>query len=129
MKNNRVIVLALAMGVLLVSRPVLAHHSSAAFDVEHMVTLKGTVTNFEWSNPHVFIYLDVKDDKGNVEPWRVEANSPNMLTRVGWNKEMIKPGNQLAVYGSLAKNGKKIMRLHSVTLANGQELDGEGFKQ
>src|SRR5712672_4857276 len=121
MKNNRVIVLALAMGVLLVSRPVPAHHSSAAFDVEHMVTLKGTVTNFEWSNPHVFIYLDVKDDKGNVEPWRVEANSPNMLTRVGWKKEMIKEGDQLAVTGFLAKTGRKIMRLHSLTLANGQQ--------
>jgi hypothetical protein len=116
------------MGVLAVSRPVFAHHSGAAFDTEHMVTLNGTVTNFEWTNPHVFIYLDVKDDKGNVEQWRVEANSPNMLTRVGWNREMIKPGNQLAVTGSLAKNTKKIMRLHSLMLANGQEFDGEGFK-
>lgn len=129
MKNKRVFAFASAMVALVISRPVPAHHSSAAFDVEHMVTMKGTVTNFEWSNPHVFIYLDVKDDKGNVEQWRVEANSPNMLTRVGWNREMIKPGIQLAVTGSPAKNGKKIVRLHSATLANGQELDGEGFKQ
>ncbi len=116
------------MGVLLISLPLFAHHSGSAFDLEHPVTLKGTVTNFEWSNPHVFIALDVKDDKGNVEPWRVEANSPNMLTRVGWKKEMIKEGDQLAVTGFLAKTGRKIMRLHSVTLANGQEFDGEGFK-
>src|SRR5260370_38748481 len=94
MKNNRVIKITLAIVALLISRPVFAHHSGAAFDMDHMVTLKGTVTNFEWSNPHVFIYLDVKDDKGNVEPWRIEANSPNMLTRVGWNREMIKPGIQ-----------------------------------
>src|SRR5260370_25882324 len=104
----RVISATLAVGALLVSRPVPAHHSSAAFDVEHMVTLKGIVTNFEWSNPHVFIYLVVKDDKGNDEPWRVEANSPNMLTRIDWNREIIKAGNQLAVYGSHAKNGSNI---------------------
>jgi hypothetical protein len=128
MKISRVIALALTMNVLLVSRPARAHHSSSAYDVEHMVTMKGTVANFEWSNPHVFIYLEVKDDKGNTEQWRVEANSPNMLTRVGWNREMIKPGDQLTVLGSLAKNGKKIMRLHKVTLADGHELDGEGFK-
>jgi hypothetical protein len=128
MKSKRLILFLVTMGVLLVSRAMFAHHSGSAFDTEHMVTLKGTVTNFEWTNPHIFIYLDVKDDKGNVEQWRVEANSPNMLTRVGWNREMIKVGDQLTVTGGLAKNSKKIMRLHSLTLANGQEFDGEGFK-
>jgi len=128
MKNNRVIVFSLIIGVLLVSSPLFAHHSGSAFDLEHPVTLKGTVANFEWSNPHVFIALDVKDDKGNVEQWRIEGNSPNMLTRVGWKKEMIKEGDQLSVTGFVAKTGRKIMRLHSVMLANGQEFDGEGFK-
>jgi len=128
MKNIRAIALALVIGGLLISLSLFAHHSGSAFDLEHPVTLKGTVASFEWSNPHVFIALDVKDDKGNVEPWRVEANSPNMLTRVGWKKEMIKEGDQLAVTGFLAKTGRKIMRLHSITLANGQEFDGEGFK-
>jgi hypothetical protein len=128
MKNNRVILFTLAISVLLVSRLALAHHSGSAFDLEHPVTLKGTVANFEWSNPHVFIALDVRDDKGEVEQWRVEANSPNMLTRVGWKKEMIKAGDQITATGFLAKTGRKIMRLHSVMLANGQEFDGEGFK-
>jgi hypothetical protein len=128
MKNIRAITFVMAMSVLLISLPLFAHHSGSAFDLEHPVTLKGTVASFEWSNPHVFIALDVKDDKGNVEPWRVEGNSPNMLTRVGWKKEMIKEGDQLSVTGFLAKTGRKIMRLHSVTLANGQEFDGEGFK-
>jgi hypothetical protein len=128
MKNVRVICVVLAIGVLLVSRTGVAHHSGSAFDLEHPVTLKGTVANFEWSNPHVFIALDVKDDKGNVEQWRVEGNSPNMLTRVGWKREMIKEGDQLTVTGFLAKTGRKIMRLHSVTLGNGQQFDGEGFK-
>jgi hypothetical protein len=128
MKKFRAIAFVLAIGVLRISLPLFAHHSGSAFDQEHPVTLKGTVANFEWSNPHVFIALDVKDDKGNVEQWRVEANSPNMLTRVGWKREMIKEGDQLAVTGFLAKNGRKIMRLHSLTLANGQQFDGEGFK-
>src|SRR3984893_2732118 len=128
MKNYRVIVFGPAMGALLISLPLFAHHSGSAFDLEHPVILKGTVANIEWSNPHVFISLDVKDDKGDVEQWRVEANSPNMLTRVGWKREMIKAGDQLAVTGFLAKTGRKIMRLHSIMLANGQEFDGEGFK-
>ena len=128
MKNNRMIVFSVIIGVLLISSQTFAHHSGSAFDLEHPVTLKGTVANFEWSNPHVFIALDVKDDKGNVEQWRIEGNSPNMLTRVGWKKEMIKEGDQLSVTGFVAKTGRKIMRLHSVMLANGQEFDGEGFK-
>jgi hypothetical protein len=128
MKYSRVIAIASAMCVLWISVPLFAHHSGSAFDQEHPVTLKGTVSSFEWSNPHVFIALDVKDDKGEVEQWRVEANSPNMLTRVGWKKDMIREGDQLAVTGFLAKTGRKIMRLHSLTLSNGQQFDGEGFK-
>ena len=128
MKNKRPVVFSIIIGLLLISSPLLAHHSGSAFDLEHPVTLKGTVANFEWSNPHVFIALDVKDDKGNVEQWRIEGNSPNMLTRVGWKKEMIKEGDQVSVTGFVAKTGRKIMRLHSVMLANGQEFDGEGFK-
>ena len=107
MKYSRVIAIASAMCVLWISVPLFAHHSGSAFDQEHPVTLKGTVSSFEWSNPHVFIALDVKDDKGEVEQWRVEANSPNMLTRVGWKKDMIKEGDQLAVTGFLAKTGRK----------------------
>src|SRR5882762_9134267 len=128
LKNKLAVLFTLAVGFLIFSVRSLAHHSAAPFDTEHAVTLKGTVTNFEWSNPHVFISLDVKDDKGNREQWRVEGNSPNMLTRVGWKREMIKEGDQLSVTGFLAKNGRKIMRLHSVTLGNGQQFDGEGFK-
>jgi hypothetical protein len=128
MKNRLAIVFTLALVVLMVSRPAFAHHSSAAFDLEHSVTVKGTVTVFEWSNPHAFIYLDAKDEKGTVDQWRVECNSPNMLTRVGWTRGMIKSGDQLTVSGAPAKNGKKVMRLDSITMANGQKFDGQGFK-
>ena len=113
---------------LVVSRPLFAHHSAASYDTEHPIILKGVVNNMEWTNPHVFIYLDVKDDNGNVEQWRVEGNSPNMLVRAGWKKEMIKAGDQLVVNGAPAKSGSKVMRLISLTLANGQKFDGQGFK-
>jgi hypothetical protein len=105
-----------------------AHHSSAAYDMEHPLDMKGVVTNMDWGNPHVFIYLDVKDDSGNLEQWRVEGNSPNMLVRSGWKKDMIKTGDALQVNGAPAKNGSKVMRLITLTLANGQKYDGQGFK-
>jgi len=111
-----------------ISRPLAAHHSSAAFDLEHQISLKGTVSNVEWTNPHIFIYLDTKADDGSVEPWRIEANSPNMLSRSGWKKEMVNAGDQVTVSGSPAKNKSKVLRLVSITLANGQKFDGQGFK-
>ena len=128
MKNRLTIALLLAWSGFFVSRPLFAHHSSAAYDMEHPVNMKGVVSNMEWTNPHVFIFLDVKDDNGGAEEWRVEGNSPNMLVRTGWKREMIKNGDQLLVNGAPAKNGAKVMRLITLTLANGQKYDGQGFK-
>jgi len=128
MKNKLAIMFVLVMSGFAASQALLAHHSSAAYDMEHPVTRKGVVTNMEWTNPHVFIYMDMKDDNGNVEQWRVEGNSPNMLFRVGWKKEMIKAGDVLEVTAAQAKNGSKVFRLISLTLANGQKFDGQGFK-
>lgn len=128
MKSRLVIAFLLVLSAGAIDRPIFAHHSSAAYDMEHPVNLKGVVTNMEWTNPHVFIYMDMKDDNGNVEQWRVEGNSPNMLVRSGWRREMIKTGDQLTVNGAPAKNGSKVMRLISLTLANGQKYDGQGFK-
>lgn len=128
MKAKLEIALILIMSALMVSRPLFAHHSSAAYDMEHPVNMRGVVTNMEWTNPHVFIFLDVKDDTGRVEEWRVEGNSPNMLVRTGWRREMIKAGDELMVNGAPAKNGSKVMRLITLTLTNGQKYDGQGFK-
>jgi len=127
MKVVRVLLLCIPAVLLLLGSTATAHHSSAAFDLEHQVTVMGTVTNFEWSNPHAFIYLDVKDKNGETEKWRVEANSPNMLTRVGWKRDIIRPGDRISVTGAPAKNGTKVMRLASMELANGQKFDGQGF--
>ena len=128
MKNGLVIAFILAVSGFVISRPLFAHHSSAAYEMEHPVNMKGVVTNMEWTNPHVFIFLDVKDDNGSAEEWRVEGNSPNMLVRTGWKREMIKAGDQILVNGAPAKNGSKVMRLVTLTLENGQKYDGQGFK-
>ena len=128
MKRGLIIIFALFLSAFVDSRPLFAHHSSASYDLEHQITLKGAVTSFEWTNPHVFIYLDVKNDDGSVEPWRIEGNSPNMLSRAGWKKEMLNVGDQITVSGSPAKNKTKVMRLVSITMANGQKFDGQGFK-
>ena len=67
-----------------------AHHGNAAYDNKNTITIKGTVTEFEWTNPHVQIYLDVKDEKGGVVHWSVETYSPGKLVRAGWTKEVVK---------------------------------------
>lgn len=128
MMTNRLALAAILTVGFAAPQLISAHHSSSSYDMEHPVTVKGVVKNMEWTNPHVFIFLDVKDDAGNVEEWRVEGNSPNMLTRVGWRKEMINPGDTLQVNGAPAKTGSKVMRLIGLTLANGQKFDGQGFK-
>jgi len=125
--KKAVLVSALAVSLLLGCHAAFAHHARAAFDVDHPVTLEGTVTSFRWNNPHAFIYLDVKDEKGNVDQWRVEANSPNMLSRIGWTGELVKPGDRISVTGAPAKNGWKVLRLDTLTLANGQKFDGQGI--
>jgi uncharacterized protein DUF6152 len=127
-RMKRLVLAAILAGGVAAPRLVSAHHSSSSYDMEHPVSVKGVVKNMEWTNPHVFIFVDVKDESGSVEEWRVEGNSPNMLTRVGWRKEMINPGDTLQVNGAPAKNGAKVMRLINLTLATGQKLDGQGFK-
>ncbi len=127
--NDKIIVaFLLILSGFTVSAPLLAHHSSSAYDMNHPMDMKGVVANVDWGNPHVFIYMDMRNEKGEVEQWRVEGNSPNMLFRAGWKKEMIKVGDQLSVNGAPAKNGAKSLRLISLTLANGQKYDGQGFK-
>jgi hypothetical protein len=127
-KIRLAIALIFLLGGFAASLPLFAHHSSAGYDMEHPVTMKGVVTNVAWTNPHVFIFVDVKDDSGAIAEWRVEGNSPNMLVRTGWKREMIKAGDQLTVNGAPERNGTRVLRLITVTLANGQKYDGQGFK-
>ena len=128
MKTRHGIVGVAILAGLLAAGAVFAHHSSSSYDMDHPVTLKGVITNVEWTNPHVFIFLNVKDESGATAEWRAEGNSPNMLTRVGWKKEMLVNGDVVTVNGAPARNGAKVMRIINLTTANGQKFDGQGFK-
>ena len=108
--------------------PLWAHHGNAAYDDKNPITIKGTVTEFAWTNPHVQIYLDVKDDKGNVAHWSVETYSPGKLIRAGWTKESVKAGDLVSITLIPARNGAPVGFLHKLVLPNGkvlalQELD------
>ena len=99
-----------------------AHHGSAEYDMTKTISVKGIVTEFAFMNPHSAIHVDVKDDKGNVEHWVVEADSPNNLSRAGWKKDSILPGQQVTIYGNRVKDGATAMRLQKVVFADGREL-------
>src|ERR1700722_18405087 len=115
--------LALAFGVLFISTPILAHHGEANYDTEKTVSVKGTVSEFQFVNPHVQITLDVKNDKGETEKWTGEARSPAMLSRYGgWDKNTIKIGDAITFYGHRTKNGTPFMRLEKVGLPDGEEF-------
>lgn len=98
--------------------PVVAHHSfSAEFDAAKPVTLRGYVTKIEWTNPHVWIYMDVKDDKGVKTNWGFEMGPPHLLQGSGWSREKLKIGDELVVDGSRAKNGTNKMNARTVKFA------------
>jgi len=100
----------------------LAHHSVSMYDMDHPLTLKGTVERLEWTNPHGYIYLQVTDDKGKTVEWAVEINSPNFLKHNGWTSTIVKAGDVVTVTGGAAKSGAKTMRCTTVVLADGTVL-------
>ena len=102
---------------------VAAHHSFAAeYDANKPITLKGTVTRIEWTNPHARFYVDVKDASGAVVNWNLELASPNVLVRQGWTRQSLKIGDEISVTGSMAKDGSKMANARNVTLASGKRV-------
>jgi hypothetical protein len=115
--------LIFVFGILLVSSPLLAHHGEANYDTATVVTVKGVVTEFQFINPHVQIFLDVKNDKADIEKWAGEARSPSMLGRIGgWDKNTIKVGDVITASGHRTKNGTNFLRLIKVVLPDGREM-------
>jgi hypothetical protein len=117
----------IAVGLVLAAGKSLAHHSFAAeFDANKRVTLTGVVTKVEWTNPHVWFYINVKDEKtGEVTNWGAEMGPPHGLQRSGWRRETLKIGEKVTVSGSLAKNGSKRMNARQVTMASTGGRPGE----
>lgn len=116
-------ILIAGIGLLVSAAPVLGHHSFAAeYDATKPVTLKGTVTKIEWTNPHARFYVDVKDDTGAIVNWNFELASPNVLVRNGWSRKSLSIGDLVTVQGSMAKDGSKMANARAVTLADGRRV-------
>ena len=123
--RTRLAIMVLAAAALLVSAgmPLWAHHAFAAeFDAKQPVKFKGTVTKMEWTNPHVWIHLDVKQPDGSVEKWSVEAGTPNVLFRRGFTKQALLPGIEIVVDGYQAKDGSNRANGRDITFADGKKL-------
>jgi hypothetical protein len=108
--------------ILLVAIPALAHHSITLYDMKNPITVKGTVTRIEWANPHAYLFIDVTNDKGEIEEWTIELNSPNLLKRNGWTNTSVKPGDGVTCMGGPAKTGARSLRATTVGLADGRQM-------
>lgn len=116
-------VLVAGLGLLASAVPALAHHSFAAeYDNKKPVTLTGTVTRLDWLNPHIWVYLDVKDASGKTVRWQCEGGAPNSLTRNGWTKNAVKIGDEVTINGSLAKDGSNTCSSTTIKLPDGRRV-------
>ena len=112
--------------LLLLSAPAAAHHGTASFDTSKDLTLKGTVTEWIWANPHCFLKFDAMDDTGTVRNWAVEVSNPTDMTKRGWARSSFKIGDAVTVSLQPVKNGAPIGRLRSVVLPDGSTLTAMG---
>lgn len=115
--------LVAGIGLLAAALPLAAHHSFAAeFDASKPVELQGTVTKIDWMNPHIWIYLDTKDESGTVAHWQCEGGPPNTLTRNGWTPHSVKAGDQVSIKGFRAKDGTNTCNSRTVKLPDGRSV-------
>jgi len=117
------VLLSIAAMTISAAMPLLAHHSFAAeYDSNKKLTLTGTVAKVDWMNPHIWVYVDTKDEKGVVQHWQCEGGPPNTLSRNGWTKDALKPGDKVTVEGFAAKDGSNTMNSRSVVLPDGRKV-------
>lgn len=125
MQTRPLTLAALALGLLMASAPIYAHHGAAAYETGKQVTVQGTVTEFKFINPHCEIFVDAKDASGKVEKWIGELGGVTGLSRMGWTKSLVKPGDQITLMGNRPRNGANALRLQKVVLSNGKEINLE----
>ncbi|MGA2878781.1 MAG: DUF6152 family protein [Bryobacteraceae bacterium] len=111
-----------AVGLTGLSVPLVAHHGTGMYDMSHPSTVTGVVKRFEWTNPHAYIYLEVKDDKGNAVEWAVEMMALNHLKSYGWARNTVHPGDVISCTGGVAKSGAPAMLSSIIKLADGREI-------
>jgi hypothetical protein len=120
---RRHVLLSCLIAVSLLPTAAFAHHSFAVFfQTDKVIEVKGVVTEFQFSNPHGLIRLDVMGKDGAKEVWACETNSPSILVRRGWTKESLKPGDKVTVAGWPARNGARYLRMQKVTRDNGEVI-------
>ena len=123
MQPSRIVSISGALLGTLLACTAEAHHSFAAqYDADKPVTLKGTVTKVEWTNPHARFYIDVKEADGKVVNWNLELASPNYLKRAGWSSASLKEGDEVTVEGSLARSGANMANARTVTFPDGKRV-------
>ena len=122
MKKRLLAVVSVATGLFVVSAAAFAHHSMAMYDQTRVITLTGTVTEFRLTNPHIQILFDVKSGQGNLEHWSSIGDNPVNLRRKGWNRNTIRPNDQITITGYPAKDGRPLMTTDKIVL-NGKELE------
>jgi len=123
-KNKTVTSFGLAVGLLLCCVPTFAHHGGSDYDQKNPKTMKGTVKEFYWANPHCQIFLDVQDESGKVVNWAIETLAPAVLKRAGWSSETLHPGDQVAESVVTSKKGTPVGMIRKVVLPDGTELTG-----
>lgn len=111
-----------AATLFLLTVPVLAHHARSGYDLSKTVTLKGTITKVEWTNPHALIYFDVSDSGGRVQNWHAITGGPSRMSRYGWTGDTLKPGDPITITGNPTKEGTPEIWLDRITLPDGREV-------
>jgi hypothetical protein len=125
--KNLLIIFVIAVGLALMSLPAIAHHGVAGYDLTKTITLHGAVTRFDWSNPHCVIHMEAKSASGEVQNWTIELAAPSLLTRMGWNKNVMKAGDDITADLHPAQNGAPVGISGTITfqlkiVVNGQPL-------